>query len=162
MAATAATISRHTSGISPLLTTHISQSHRDVLLSRLRLGFSTTLLEKSDSAASRGADTRATGAEVHKLYTHPISIMIISLSYINTHQQLQPNRHRQQGHQQQHEQGAGARRLTPTQSAFIPTPLHTRTYQAHDATTPHSYSPRAATPGTKTSTSDHATARTDP
>ena len=74
MAATAATIGGHTNGISPLLTTHISQSHRDVLLSRLRLWFSTTLLEKSDSAASRGADTRATGAEVYELYTYNVSI----------------------------------------------------------------------------------------
>lgn len=122
MAATAATIGRHTSGISPLLTTHISQSHGDVLLSRLRLGFSTTLLEKSDSAASRGADTRATGAEVYKLYTHTISILIISLSCINTHQQLQPNRHRQEGHQQQHEQGVGARKLQMTTLASIPFP----------------------------------------
>lgn len=74
MAATAATIGRHTNGISPLLTTHISQSHRDVLLSRLRLGSSTTLFEKSDSAASRGANTRATRAEVHELYTYTISM----------------------------------------------------------------------------------------
>ena len=73
MAATAATIGRHTNGISPLLTTHISQSHRDVLLSRLRLGSSTTLFEKSDSAASRGANTRATRAEDNVVYTYSIS-----------------------------------------------------------------------------------------
>lgn len=132
-------------------------------MSRLRLWFSTTLLEKSDSAASRGADTRATRAEVYELYTYNISILIIPLSYINTHQQLQPNRHRQEVYQQQHEQGVGARKLRHIISNNpFPYTLLSNTYQAHDAPKTHSYSPQAATPGTKISTSDHATARTNP